>query len=483
MNFSGSVSGAENQEPLPGSFVFPRVLEFPSPGHKPRFMALADRSPWTVCLVLAAAALAIRLAVMPFLYQENLNPERDHWMFGHEQGRVARSIALDRGFANPLFGRTGPTAYPAPIYPYFMAAVFKIFGIYSRASAIVIVAVNCLFSAATVIPLYFYARRSFGRRTALLAGLLWVVFPYSIYWTILRIWDTWLSTLLLSILFLLALKLAGSDALAHWAGFGLLWGFMGLVNPVALAVLPGLGLWMTYSLHRQGKRWPLPAATAALCCVAVMAPWAVRNYAIFHTFIPVRDSVGLELYVGNDGNDMRPYDFQSGPWKNSAEWNRFRQMGEVVYFQDKGRTAEAFIKAHPAWFAWQSIRRFVNVWTDFWSLNRQVLADDPYSPLVALLCTLLSLVTLWGLWRSMRNDAFGTIPYLIVLFCYPLVYCFTHTADWYRRPLDPFFIAPAAYALSSLLTGDRLACSHRIIKKPSQGDWTGSPAENRSLSI
>ena len=392
---------------------------------------------------------------MPFLYEENLAPERDHWMFGHEQGRVARSIVLGHGFSNPLFGETGPTAYPAPVYPYFMAGVFKSFGIYSRSSAIVIVATNCLFSALTVIPFYFFARRSFGTPAALLAGMAWVIFPYSVYWTILRIWDTWISSLLLGILFFLALLLEESDAVARWAGFGLLWGFTGLLNPVALSVLPGLGLWMIYGLQRRGKRWLTPAAVAVLCTVAVMAPWIARNYIVFHKFIPVRDSLGLELYVGNDGNDTRPYDLEAGPWKNGEEWERFQRLGEVAYFEEKGEIAVALIRAHPGWYAVKCARRFVNVWTDFWSLNRQVVTEDPYSPLIAGLCTLLSAFTVYGLWHAIRKDGFKVIPYLIVLFFYPLVYCLTHTADWYRRPVDPFFIAPAAYAVWSLWSGDR----------------------------
>jgi len=390
---------------------------------------------------------------MPFLYRENLDPERDHWMFGHEQGRVARSIVLGQGFANPLFGETGPTAYPAPIYPYFMAGVFKLFGIYSEASAAVIIAVNCLFSALVTIPLYFYARRSFGERTALIAGWLWVIFPYSVYWTIMRIWDTWVTTLLIGILFLLTLKLADSDAISQWAGFGLLWGFTIVLNPVALAMLPGLALWMIYSLRRQGKRWLQPVAVAALCLVAGMVPWMVRNYIVFQKFIPVRDSLGLELYVGNDGNDSSLYDIDSGPWKNDAEWERFRHMGEIAYFDEKGRVAAGYIKAHPGAYALKSLRRLANVWTDFWSLNPKLLADDPYSPLVAALCTLLSILTIWGLWRAFRKDAFGAMPYLIVLLFYPLVYCFTHMADWYRRPIDPIFVVLAAYALDSMAGG------------------------------
>ena len=36
----------------------------------------------------------------------------------------------------------------------------------------------------------------------------------------------------------------------------------------------------------------------------------------------------------------------------------------------------------------------------------------------------------------------------IVLFFFPLIYYFTHTGDWYRRPIDPMMVILAAYALA-----------------------------------
>src|SRR3984957_6856915 len=54
-------------------------------------------------LWMVLAGLAIRLIVVGFLYPERTDPARDHWRFGGEAGRIARSIALGEGFSNPLF--------------------------------------------------------------------------------------------------------------------------------------------------------------------------------------------------------------------------------------------------------------------------------------------------------------------------------------------------------------------------------------------
>ena len=152
-------------------------------------------------------ALLLRLLVMSFLYTERTDPYRDHWRLGGEAGRIGRSIAQGEGFSNPLFGRTGPTAWLSPVYPYLLAALFKIFGIYSNASAIAALALNCLFSALTCIPIYFIAKKQFGVATAAWAGWLWAFFPYAIFFSADFIWVTTLTTLLMTLVFLSSLYL------------------------------------------------------------------------------------------------------------------------------------------------------------------------------------------------------------------------------------------------------------------------------------
>ncbi len=50
------------------------------------------------------------------------------------------------------------TAWFAPVYPYLLAGIFKLFGVYTLASAWVAIGLNCLFSALTCIPVYFIGR-------------------------------------------------------------------------------------------------------------------------------------------------------------------------------------------------------------------------------------------------------------------------------------------------------------------------------------
>ena len=123
---------------------------------------------------------------------------------------MARSLAFGRGFGSSLFGDTGPTALVTPVYAYLLAGVFKVFGIYSAQSAVVILSINSLCSALTCIPIFFIAQKSFGLAVARRAGWAWVFFPYAIAFAATRVWGDCLNALLISLIVLMVLHLAES---------------------------------------------------------------------------------------------------------------------------------------------------------------------------------------------------------------------------------------------------------------------------------
>lgn len=394
-------------------------------------------------------ALVLRLAVMAFLYPEQLSPERDHWKFGYETGRIARSIVEGKGFSSPLFEDTGPTAWMTPVYPYLVAGVFKLFGVYTKTSALVLLSFNALVSALTAIPIFFFARCSFGERVARWSAWTWAFFPYAIYFPVERIWETWLATLLLAILFWVALELEYGQRVWVWLLYGLLWGVEALTSPSALSVLPFLGVWTCYRLYRKRQRWLVPNALAAILFIGVVSPWFVRNYRVFHQFVPFRDNMGLVLRLGIKGNTAYWGVYELGPWHNDAEWAEFKRDGELGYMATKKRQAIAFIKEQPGWYVWTSFRRAVFLWTGYWSLAPWYLKQEPLDPPNILLCTTLSVLAIIGLRNAFRKDVGIAMPYALVLFSFPLAYYITSPEVYYRRPIDPMFVVLAVYAIAA----------------------------------
>jgi hypothetical protein len=401
----------------------------------------------TSLVYMVLVALAIRLVVMIFLLPDELSPERNHWHMGFETGKIAYSIVQGHGFGSPLFENTGPTAWMTPVYPYLVAGVFKVFGTYSKLSAVVLLSLNALMSALVCAVVFFTARIGFGDRAAKWSGWAWAFCPYGIYFPVERIWETWLATLLLSLIFLMTLKLENEERFGKWLLFGSIWGLAALTSPALLSVLPFLAGWVIYRRHRIGRRWFMVNVAATVSFVVVVSPWFIRNYEVFHRVVPFRDGMGIVLRLGTKGATDYWGPYELGPWHNDAEWNEFKQLGELGYMDKKKQQAIEFIRANPGWYLWTSCRRAVFLWTGYWSLDREYLKQEPLDPPNIFFCSVLTLLALMGLWRALRRDWSGSLPYALVLFSFPLIYYITSPEVYYRRPIDPFFVILAVVAV------------------------------------
>jgi len=406
---------------------------------------------WAITLV----ALLARLAAIGFLYRNTWNPARNFWLFGYEIGRIAQSVAEGNGNANPLDRQTGPTAWMTPAYPYLLAGIFKLFGVYTRASAFAILCLNGLFSALVCIPIFFVARGSFGRTVALGAAWTWALLPYAIYLSSSFVWETCFSALLLTILFLLTLRLKEQPSRWAWLGYGLLWGFAVLTNASVISVLPLLVGWALYHLRRNRQPWLAPAGLLVLAVAATLLPWEVRNYRTFHQLIPLRDNFWLEVWVGNDGRTEDWFSYAAHPSTSERELAEFERLGEIRYMAQKRSDALGFITDHPWTFVLTSLRRFLYTWTGFWSFKPRYLAVELYDPANIFFTVPLTLLMLIGLWQAFRRTREVALPYAYVLLFYPMVYYVTHPGIRYRHVIDPEIVILAVLGAICLVSQAR----------------------------
>ncbi|MGC2247493.1 MAG: glycosyltransferase family 39 protein, partial [Terriglobales bacterium] len=392
-------------------------------------------------------ALVIRATVTHFLYHEWLDPfVLAHWAFG----RIGRSLALGQGFGNPI-ADTGPSALLPPVYPYILAAIFKLFGVYTKSSIIAALLLNGIISSATCIPVYFLAKKCFGDRIAKWAGWGWALSPYGIYYGADWAWSTPLITLLLSCLFLWALNLEDDGRVKNWLAFGALTGASILTEPSILSVVPLLVLYTCYRRYRQRRPWLLQATATTLATLIVITPWTIRNYELFHKLIPVRSGLGLELYIGNNGYDLSWVNRDLHPNHNAAEQSEYERDGEIAYMNHKRDQAMDYICNHPAWYAKMTLRRFVYLWTGYWSLSRDYLKEEPLDPPNIFVCTTLTILMLIGLIKTARQNPRLAMRYAIAFAFYPAVYCLTHPETYYMRPLDPLINILAMYAVVTFI--------------------------------
>ena len=399
---------------------------------------------WMVLL-----ALALRVAVIPFnsfLFEDLMDANHIHaW----EQGNVARALLAGHGFGSP-FVSNQPSAIMPPVYPLIVAVFFHIFGIHSAQSIFAIHAFDCLVNALACIPVFLIAQRSFGPRAALWAGWGWAVFPNGIYFSAAWAWSTHLLLLCLLWLFYLAQEMEGSSRLRLWAGFGLLTGFAALTEPSIIVVIPFLLLLAVWRLAHAGKRWLLPVVVASLALAATISPWLIRDALVFHRFIPMRDGMGLEMWMGNNGNNLRWTSDDLHPLHDAKELADYNTMGELAYMDHKAWQASAYIRAHPGWYAWMCLRRAVYLWTGYWSFDPRYLAMEPTDPENIPFATGMTLLGLLGLFLAWKEKPFEAVRYAGVLFLFPVMYYFAHPEPYHLRPLDPLLVILGCSAILNL---------------------------------
>jgi len=390
----------------------------------------------------------LQVAAIGVFRQYHTRSGEDNFGFGFEMGRVGRSIALGQGFSNPYGGNTGPTAWEPPLYPYLIGGVFKVFGIYTYASAWVLLSINSLFSAFTTLPVFLIAHRTFGPRVAIWSARAWALNPYVWYWSVHWIWDTTFTPLILALIFLLSLEMASVEmeqrsGWAGWALFGALWGVGALANPSMLSFLPFCGLWVWRQRYRSGLPSLTGVVLASFVFFLVLSPWLVRNYEVFGRFVFIRDDFGLQLRLGNNkmADGMLIATLQ--PNLNKLELEKFQRLGELAYEADCKRQAFDWIRSHPMRFAVISMKRFFYYWNGVPRPTDSVAPWDFRSSLFLA----SSVLAIWGLGRALRQNRPGAWLFAGLVATHPTVYYFVFPHARYRHPIEPELFIPALFLL------------------------------------
>lgn len=423
-------------------------------------------------------ALGIRVAFLFDYKAHNQDRAVSVIPFLFESGNIAHSVATGHGFASPFRVDTGPTAWMTPVYPLLLGGVMKMFGAYTVNSWFAAASLNILFVTLACIPIYFAGKKIGGERNGLalgsLAAWLWAIFPNAILMPVESMWEASLAALLGATILWLTLRLDERSTWINWSAYGLLWGFTLMTNATFGALLPFLLGWLWWRAHKRNTqhaqiaaRIAATIAIALLCCV----PWTIRNYRVFHTFVPLRSVLGLQLWLGNNAETQDIFRGNLHPIYNESERAHYIAVGELEYMREKKELAVAYMLANPAREAHLIWLRFVSIWAGgaIHPLDDLIGTPDPWFRYVLGFNILAALGSLAGaiLLFSQRNTyAFPCVSFPAI---FPWAYYLTLSLPRYRLPIDPVVMLLTAAALTFLI--------HRLRPTPQPAP---APAAGRS---
>ena len=261
-----------------------------------------------------------------------------------------------------------------------------------------------------------------------------------------------LAALCSALLFWATLGLRGERSAAKWAGYGALWAVGALIDTAIASVLPFFLIWLAWEARKERAPWFRPVAVASLVFVLGLVPWTVRNYRVFGRFVPVRSVLGITLWMGNNPVAVGIDSFPMLPVLNLAEAEKFKRMGEIEYARADGREALAFMRSHPE----QTLHHILHDFGSFWfSVSDR--ADETWStdPLYvkALLVSngFMILFMIAGIVYGLRLRDPNIIPYICVVFAFPIVYYVTFSLVRFRFPMEPVLTILAVYGVARVL--------------------------------
>jgi hypothetical protein len=343
-----------------------------------------------------------------------------------EAAHVAVAWAQGRGFADAFMPGQGPTAHLLPASPLIGGIAYRLLGVESVASEIVLF-ILCQFAVFGTFLIFAKCFERLGTppKAILTAFVLLCLLP--IYTTVeafdFRIWEGAYGLVIgtLALLVILAVD-SGEPPKRAALWLALLPSIAFFINPIvgicAFAAL-GLLLWRSRTLPAFSI-----AAGAALALTVMIGPWMVRNIVVMHHAIPLRDNVGLELAVGNFPGALAPGDFDP-IFENHLQAIHprdhpvpFRAMvragGEIAYAKLMGDQARAWIAAHPGEAAQLWIRHVREMlFTRTWMFQT---AHGRKLPVVrATLASIIGLLGLAGLLLRVFKDRRGWYAALFVV--------------------------------------------------------------------
>ena len=359
--------------------------------------------------------------------------------FGAEVCSIAEHIVLGKGFSSPFNQDTGPTAWIAPVYPYMCALVFRLFGIYSEASAIVLLGIQCIIAAATGITIHALGRRTLGAQVGFWAAWIWALSPIFFRWPVSWIWDFTASAFLLSAVFTVTLNVAEKNTRKLWLSLGALWALIALTNPALLSVMPFSFLYAAFVNHRSFKPWFASAALAGALFAALVSPWLIRNELVFGRPVFFRSNYWFEFHLGN-------YHYSNGmgftgrhPGVNPAELQKYAAWGELRYIDYWKEDSLRFVRQYPSEFLDLTLHR---TWW-FWDGSRLIYwTREWWKPWEFWPLSLLGWL---GLLFVFTRRPRGWLLFAATLLIYPIPYYLAYPVAKYRHAIEPELLLLSVY--------------------------------------
>jgi 4-amino-4-deoxy-L-arabinose transferase-like glycosyltransferase len=407
----------------------------------------------------------------------------------NEQDALLANLKEHKWFGSlaPFALTEEPTAHVSPGYPWLRYWLSQIPG--AAVDDVKLRWIQVGLGALTAGLYFLFALRAFqSLLVALLAGLLCAANPFWIIDSAV-INDGTLASFLLAACIFLGVRSGQSGGALSSLLYGLALAGLALVRAALLPFSFVALIWFLGRARQVPRGW-LCGLLAVLGFANGLAPWALRNWQVFHEVVPIVDSTFLHLWIGNNqhatGGPLTDDPTKHNQTMLTALWHarhesagtsaeswqqelsdksqpeRYLSLAKDVWEEIKARPGKALDRR-----LWAGLYFFFGA--DFFKPGHELTRFAPdnnesvlkerwlqlsYKALPRLALFIMLTLGVLG-WRWTYGWRHLAMPSSLALIWVPLPYLLSH-AEWLsgpRLPLDGVLLSYAAFALACFVPG------------------------------
>jgi len=395
---------------------------------------------WKLLVAIFAGALIIRIIFI------SLFSEVEYPNFQYDT--IGWNLVQGNGYSMDIDPPYSPSAYRPPVYPFFLATIYKLFG----HSYFAVKVMQSIVGALTCVLIYLISIEVFSRKVGIISALISSVYPAFLYYTNTLIMEIVLI-FIVAVTVLLFVKVVKHKTLKYQIAFGISIGIASLCRP-AMLLYPFFALLFMYFIYPNKKEYLKHGGLMLIAMLLVLTPWTIRNYVVFGKILPVvAKGMGSQIWTGLRTVEMDPHDLEDRVFKSAIEIQDSLTAGrtEIDAQEMLLKLAVQEILNNPIDYVIITIKKVGQLWYHPIGAIRTL---PKYSQIAANLLIIAYYImlglALTGLIMSFRNRILYFAPFIITIFYFTAVHSLLLTLNRYRVSALPFVIIFSAYGLSEL---------------------------------
>lgn len=335
----------------------------------------------------------------------------------------ANSILKDK-----IFGEVErPTAFKEPFYSFFLAGIYYVFG----HNFLIVRTIQAILSAFTCVFLFLLARELFNESIGRLSGLIASLNPSFIKASEHLLTETLFTFILIVVVFYFLKVLKSPNSKSSFI-LGFLLGIGSLTRSVLAPFTILLCITLFFFLRKRLSLKIIMGNILVIfiCFLTPIIPWTIRNWTVFHEFVPISTNVGINLYSSYFPPQGKLFGFTAVDenTKHASTLNSEPEQSRFLLYKTLERIKECTV----AQIVKLEILKFLYFWVP---IDWEIIGKGRYNIIYGFLLPffIFGFVSLWNQFKKY-------IVIYLPIFYHLFMALITYASPRFRLPVEPYFI-------------------------------------------